>query len=400
MRVEIEIDKLPLLVWLDSQTFYPKIYWKSPKESLTVAGIGSALAFDSLPICENSKMPRFFGGENFCPRSTAVWTGIPSSWYHLPLVELTKEKKGYNLCFNLTKDIDLKNLINQLVFDVKPAFETFKKPIMRQDFPSYSNWKKNISHCLGLIKKKTLKKVVLARLTLFEFSSALNPYQILRKLPKSSDEISLFCFEFRKGLSFLGASPEILYRKSGRHITSSAVAGTRPRGKNPSEDKKLRLELLNSFKDLHEFQVVEDHISKRLSVLCETLTKHLSQTIVKTPSVQHITSTFEGKLKGNFSDRDIIKILQPTPAVCGHPKNRALDIIKEKEPFDRGWYSAPIGWISGDKAHFLVGIRSSLIKDSTLHLFAATGIVKGSIPTEEWTELEQKISQFKIWQEK
>ena len=400
MRVEIQIDKLSPLFWLHLQSIYPKIFWESPKDDLIVAGIGSALAFDSLPTCQGSQTPRFFGGENFCSRSWGNWEGVPSSWYNLPLVELTRENMTYKLCFNLTKDIDLKHLVNQLVFDVKPTFKPFKKPITRQDFPSYSTWEKNINDCLGLIKSKRLKKVVLSRLTSFDFSSALNPYHILTELPKGSREISLFCFEFEKGLSFLGASPEILYRKSKRQITSSAVAGTRPRGKDTSEDEKLEKELLKCFKDRHEFQVVEDYIGKGLSTLCKSVTKHASKNILKTPSVQHITSTFQGELKENTSNSDIIKTLQPTPAVCGYPRINALDIIKEKEPFDRGWYSAPVGWISGEKAHFLVGIRSSLIKDSTLHLFAATGIVNGSIPTDEWAELEHKMSQFKIWNKK
>ena len=66
MRVEIVIDKLSLIEWLDHQLFYPKIYWESSKDGLFVAGIGSALAFAFMPIFADSKAPRFFGGESFC----------------------------------------------------------------------------------------------------------------------------------------------------------------------------------------------------------------------------------------------------------------------------------------------------------------------------------------------
>lgn len=399
MRIEVLIEKTNPLLWLNNQTMYPKIYWESPCDSLIVAGIGSALSFKSLPTCHDPRAPRFFGGEDFSLRKQTTWQGIPPAWYNLPLVEMTKENAHYKVCFNLTKDIDLKALVKKLVFNEAPLEDRVEKPKTRQDVPSCPLWQQNITHCLDLIEKKTLTKVVLARLTRFVFHRSLNPYQMLRKFQKASKEVSLFCFEFRRGLAFLGASPEILFKKTGLHITTAAVAGTRRRGRNPSEDKKLSQELLTSSKDIHEFLVVEDHITKALSALCKHVIKKDSQQIVKTPSVQHIISTFEGKLEESILDTDILKTLHPTPAVCGHLKKRALDIIKKKEPFDRGWYSAPVGWTQGDNAHFLVGIRSGLIRDSALHLFAATGIVKGSVPIEEWAELEQKISQFLMWQE-
>ena len=76
-----------------------------------------------------------------------------------------------------------------------------------------------------------------------------------------------------------------------------------------------------------------------------------------------------------------------------------MEDIRKRETFDRGWYAAPVGWISPEKAHLLVAIRSALIQGSQLCLFAGTGIVPGSASHREWEELEHKISQFFTWNE-
>lgn len=74
-----------------------------------------------------------------------------------------------------------------------------------------------------------------------------------------------------------------------------------------------------------------------------------------------------------------------------------MDEIKKNEHFDRGWYAAPLGWITMNDSHQIVGIRSALIANNQIHLFAGAGIVKGSIPQNEWKELENKISQYILW---
>jgi menaquinone-specific isochorismate synthase len=86
--------------------------------------------------------------------------------------------------------------------------------------------------------------------------------------------------------------------------------------------------------------------------------------------------------------------LHPTPAVGGFPTDRALRDIARLEPFDRGWYAGPLGWIAKDASQFVVGIRSGLTEGKRLHLFSGAGIVEGSVPEKEWEEIENKISDF------
>ena len=101
-----------------------------------------------------------------------------------------------------------------------------------------------------------------------------------------------------------------------------------------------------------------------------------------------------GTLKDGVTDAGLLEALHPTPAVGGYPRDRALGEIRDLEPFDRGWYAGPVGWIGAEASEFAVGIRSGLVRGRTLDLYSGAGIVAGSVPDEEWAEIEQKIGDF------
>jgi menaquinone-specific isochorismate synthase len=104
---------------------------------------------------------------------------------------------------------------------------------------------------------------------------------------------------------------------------------------------------------------------------------------------------FNGSLNPEVTDGDILESIHPTPAVGGYPDKNVLPILHETEPFNRGWYAAPIGWTAADSATFAVAIRSALIIKNKLYLYSGAGIVDGSSPEKEWEELENKIYHFK-----
>jgi menaquinone-specific isochorismate synthase len=116
--------------------------------------------------------------------------------------------------------------------------------------------------------------------------------------------------------------------------------------------------------------------------------------LVKLPHIQHILRTIEGDLGGGESDLEILRALHPTPAVGGYPADLALNAIKELEPFERGWYAGPVGWVGPDAAEFAVAIRSGLVSGNTLSLYSGAGIVPGSRPEAEWDEIENKTRTF------
>ena len=211
---------------------------------------------------------------------------------------------------------------------------------------------------------------------------------------KSLEGGNRFSFQFSPETTFIGASPETLYRRKNTLVESAAVAGTYPRGQTEEEDQTFMEALLANPKEQHEFQVVRNRVYEALAPLCTKLEMQ-DEKVLKTPTVQHLYHTFQGILKEAMDDAALIQALHPTPAVGGFPRKEAFYEIKNREYFDRGWYAAPIGWVSPSEAHHLVGIRSALIEKNLLRLFAGTGIVTGSIPSKEWDELEYKIKQYK-----
>ena len=152
--------------------------------------------------------------------------------------------------------------------------------------------------------------------------------------------------------------------------------------------------LRKSPKDLHEHQLVVNNLQTILNELCDSVTIDRELTILKLNKVQHLYTQCNGVLNSALTDAEILPKLHPTPAVGGFPRTQALKLIAELEPFARGWYAAPVGWVGCDDTEFAVAIRSGLIDRDRLLLFAGAGIVKGSCSVEEWAEIENKIRHF------
>jgi menaquinone-specific isochorismate synthase len=276
----------------------------------------------------------------------------------------------------------------------RAASGALPEALLRTDSPGWSDWEAGIEHALSEFSVGNLGKVVLARRAGLEFGEVLDPLQLAADLKAGTPGCFRFYVQPEAGMAFLGASPERLFRRDGRSILSEAVAGTRPRGASEADDADLREELMSSKKDLSEHAYVVSAIRDSLGGLCEDLDieEHVSE--MKLARGRHLVSKIRGTLREGVSDAELLKGLHPTPAVGGHPKDRALRTIRELEPFDRGWYAGPVGWIGSDAAEFAVGIRSGLARGRTLALFSGAGIVSGSVPEEEWAEIEQKIGDF------
>jgi len=380
MRVRIPIPPVSLLNWLEKQPLYPKIYFKTSNGEKELAAVGEAYGLDSPPeFLNGSAAVSFYGGMDFQKRRHATWGNVSSSRFILPLFEIEKEKGATYLTVNRTAP----SLSNSLSFETTP-FSPFLAPIGRLDSPSFPVWKKGVEEAL----KSEIPKVVLARTSLFTFKETLSPLAYCNALQEKAQNATLFAFLFSKEEAFIGATPEPLYQREGKQLSLAAIAGTRPRG------TEFENELLLSKKDQAECRFVADYLLERLKPLCETLSHAQTFQLLKTVAVQHLTIPFSGTLKESVTDSKLIQALHPTPAVAGMPQSKALAFIEKVETFDRGWYAAPIGWISPKSAHLFVAIRSALFRKHELRLFSGAGIVKGSHPSKEWDELEDKIALF------
>ncbi len=263
--------------------------------------------------------------------------------------------------------------------------------VLRRTFsPNHEKWIEGVKKSVDAIIHQELQKVVLARTVTLELEATPNPFAIAAALQLKAEGAFVFCIQTPE-FSFLGASPERLFSRKGKEILSEAIAGTRKRGKTPEEDETLKRELLASAKDMRELSPIQTYLNQVLSPICKAPIIFSPISVHAAQNVQHLYSRCSALLNDGITDEEILERLHPTPALCGTPKEKALKLIEELEPFQRGLYGGAIGWKTPEASEWIVGIRSCLIQGKTATLFSGTGIVEGSDPEEEWEELDQKL---------
>lgn len=384
--------ELPIspLKWLEEKKLYPKIFWESKIDSTITLALGSVIAFEDIPDVTTSL--RFFGAFSF-PDKNPLWQEFSLPIFFLPRVTLSlKDGKTGILSYHYLeeeKELNLEDFLKNNKQTPKPFNPSF---FDRTDLPSKAEWNKLVEKALHTFEKTSLQKVVLARASHLNFTKNICPFSIMEHLCITAKNCTLFAYIPSETISFVGASPEHLYRRIEKKLFTEAIAGTRPRGSTQEEDANFIKELYESDKEQEEFNFVNDFLEETLSALCDSLRKKTKTTIIQTKHLQHLYHAFEGILKPYVKDKQLLEIFHPTPAIGGYPKHLARKFIEENEPFPRGLYAAPLGWMSSNSAEFIVAIRSALLNKHTMTLFAGAGIVKNSDPHKEWEELELKIS--------
>ena len=223
--------------------------------------------------------------------------------------------------------------------------------------------------------------------------SPLTLYRALRSINPSP----YMYFYNLGGFHIVGASPEILVRQEresdGDKVTIRPLAGTRKRGGTPAQDEALARELLADPKEIAEHVMLIDLARNDIGRIAETGSVRVTDQLVieKYSHVMHIVSNVEGKLKPGMGPIDVLRATFPAVTLSGAPKIRAMEIIDELEPVRRGIYGGACGYISflGD-LDLAIAIRTGVIKDRTLYVQAAAGVVADSVPESEWQETENK----------
>ncbi len=418
-RLEIQAPAIDPLQWLQGQDNPARIYWLNRDAEFEMAGVGAADEIDNESAADIPALflrmretlagapfnVRYYGGLrfDFNRRPDSAWTPFNKFRFVIPRFEILKS--GGNVIFAANLVIEtaaeagtqldrLSRELEQLKFmpliKEQPAIKLEK----RFDAPNRTGWGQNLRAGLELIQSGELQKVVLARKTDLHFDGVFDPLEALKAFRANHLNSYLFCFQPESAKAFIGSTPERLYRREGKTLYSEAVAGTRPRGKDSEEDARLGQELLSSRKDRWEHQLVSDMVQDALLALGIRMATVSRNALLKLPHVQHLCTEMEGNLNDHLLDGDILSHLHPTPAVGGSPQQISIEKIAALEPFDRGWYAGPVGWIGQDSAEFAVAIRSALFSGNTISLFAGAGIVPGSVPELEWDELESKLLNF------
>ncbi|MBP7483704.1 MAG: anthranilate synthase component I [Aquabacterium sp.] len=225
-------------------------------------------------------------------------------------------------------------------------------------------------------------------------ASPLSLYRALRSLNPSP-----YMYYYDLGdHQVVGSSPEILVRQEhnadgGETVTIRPIAGTRPRGTTPEQDIANEKELMADPKERAEHVMLIDLARNDIGRIAKTGTVKVTEAfgIERYSHVMHIVSNVEGQLKDGMTGLDVLRASFPAGTLSGAPKIRAMEIIDELEPVQRGVYGGAVGYLSfaGDM-DVAIAIRTGVIKDQTLYVQAGAGVVADSVPELEWKETEAK----------
>ena len=390
--------------WLLANPHLCRIVWSDRSTNEIEAGIGIAAELTLEPYTDASKFVarcrailngnqhlKFFGGFSF--DGSDAWQNFGAGRFVIP--RLSVDQRGVTI--NVMNAEDVKQAIADLKdFSFQPqtnATEQASKTSVKFT-PNFDGWQSRVDEALSLIRNEVLEKIVLARKTDIQFSKPLEAVELTTRLKAATNDCFVFCFNFQPESAFVGATPECLFSRQADLLESEVIAGTRMRGSNPAEDERLAIELLTSDKDQREHDIVRKSIRQKLHMYVDHLDVASQAAILRLAHKQHLHSAVSGRLKPGIDDGMLLNRLHPTPAVGGYPTDNALREIARIEPFNRGWYAAPVGWIGADSIQFTVAIRSGLIESDRLSLYSGAGIVRGSEPTQEWQEIENKIQDF------
>src|SRR4051812_41576452 len=226
----------------------------------------------------------------------------------------------------------------------------------------------------------------------FSLPFTLPPFALYRSLRRLNPSPFLFFLDFG-GFSVIGSSPEILVRLRDETVTIRPIAGTRPRGKTPDEDRALAADLLSDQKELAEHLMLLDLGRNDVGRVARIgSVKVTERNIIEYYShVMHIVSNVNSKIDPQYDAMNALMAGFPAGTVSGAPKVRAMEIIEELEPEKRGIYGGAIGYFAADGAmDTCIVLRTAVVKDGTMYVQAGAGIVADSVPESEHQECQHK----------
>jgi menaquinone-specific isochorismate synthase len=360
---------------------------------------------------------RLFGGFAFRPEYATVdlWSCFPPALFHVPQLELESVSGGpprltVRILVDPKRERDESILtrllahagrlcreLNEATEDGprgsggSPVLSSPRVPFTQAE-SERADWDAAVRGALAEIGEGRMSKVVLARTLDVVTAEPLDPIEVVRRLWKDSDGSHVFFFEPEPGRALVGAAPETVTTVSQGHFRATAVAGTVARGETPEEQDRLAKQLLESEKEGVEQRIALDDMVARLGPLAEEVRSQPEPHVLTLALLQHLETEIHARLTVGTSALTVLEALHPTPAVCGLPRDTALEFIGEQEPFDRGWYAGPVGWFDLDgNGEFVPALRCAVVHDDRWRLFAGAGIVRGSDPGLEWEETSIKF---------
>jgi menaquinone-specific isochorismate synthase len=408
----------------------PRFFWQQGDQGEFYAGFGTATQliawgenrfleieekaaqlFDQAQIFgEHSApiLPRLFGGFSFRDDFTAdnTWAAFHPAHFVLPHYQFIQKDGTKWLTINgfISETEDMNNIGPQL----RLALQARYAYLLEQEVPTsqvgrdskfeisypmpYKIWEGLVNEAIQTMALSDLNKVVLARVCELRSKSRIDVCHALSFLNTAYKECTRFLFEPRAHHAFYGATPEVLVKMAGKDVSTMALAGSMPRGQTIEVDQLNAQQLLNSTKERHEHALVVEAIHRRLEPITFQLDVPETPDVLQLSYIQHLLTPIRGELREGSSVLQLVKLLHPTPALGGSPREMAMEFIRKNEPVPRGWYAAPVGWLDSQlDGEFVVAIRSAVAQEMRVWCYAGAGIVPDSQPYIEWEETGLKF---------
>ncbi|MDY2947590.1 isochorismate synthase [Mannheimia varigena] len=379
---------LSLLGWLKAQNqHYPHFFLQYRDKDETITTVGAIRQFHTLETAQ-----AFIQQHNLPLIGGLQFEGYTQ--FILPQFSLVKNQQNLTACFYFDSD----NMEQQAVVFAQfiANFEHIEE-LSLSDNPlqsvaatsSFEQWESNINKAICAIGQDKFQKVVLANAIRLHFEKPICSYDLIAQ----SRQINQGCYHFlwaeSKEIAFIGSTPERLYHRKDKQLFTEALAGTAAVTPSETQTELNAQWLLSDPKNIHENQLVVDDIENNLAD-CVAEFDVSEAKIKRLHNVQHLRRQIQARLKQNITDSDCLNRIHPTAAVAGLPRPKAKQFITENEPFTRHWYAGTLGVMSNDEAEFCVTLRSALISQNSITLYAGAGIVEASDPLSEWQEIKRK----------
>jgi len=286
-------------------------------------------------------------------------------------------------------DLDIESIKNEILSSgekpIKPINITWE-----QGSVSTEVWQEKVKDAVRRIANNEIDKVVLARDINAISENEIDIRYVLQNLSSTFPECWTFSVD-----NLVGATPELLIRKTGEEVLSRVLAGTIKRSTNDS-DSEIASTLLKSDKDLEEHEFAVTSVATSLALHCTDMKIPTTPRILKLSNVAHLATDISGTLVDGAPALVLAGSLHPTAAICGTPTGRAKALITELEMMDRNRYTGPVGWINANGDGELgIALRCAEVIENKARLFAGCGIVSGSTPEDELAESNAKFIAMK-----
>ena len=389
---------------------YPALLWMSPEgETIITAGEAARLSIethaewraglaDAASAARKALLDspaRLFFSVYFDPEQPHAenWNSFAPVSLHCPRIMFVCEGDGMRV---VTAHSNGDTLDEAALLAALREADGGPEPEGREPLSAFIDWQEvpfqiAVEQTVRTIRRGQAAKVVLARSIAVKAERDIETNRLLNALQISYSDCIIHAIAPNARECFISATPERLARVRDGVVRTAALAGTTPTGRTLMEEQQNRRLLQTNPKLWREHSLVSEMIHTALLTICDDV-KLSNPEIVRLRNVQHLSTPISGRLKPGTSFTDVVLALHPTPAVCGTPRPKALEVIRRQEKTQRGLYAGAAGWMdaagNGDSA---VLIRSGLIRGAEAQLYAGAGILQESVVKTEMDETRVKL---------